>query len=156
MLRNAQVNEHIQIGTIILYGSGDSAARLMAISVVGIISIDEHPRTAKVIMSSLAVSELGLTLSIFSIALIARGVAAFPTPNMFALTDAVISSIPTPVRDASGNANFISGDKSFDNLRISPASDNTFITPHHRHMIPSSESVTSTDLAAPSITALDS
>ena len=125
----------------------------IAMIVVGTKLKQQHPKTAKVIMSGVAVLEFE-EIFIFSIALIASGVAAFDIPRAFALIQAVISSVAIFSLNDFGKICFKTGFIICESFSIIPASFSTFIMPFQNAIIPIREITKFTLLFAPSIKAL--
>ena len=144
------------MGRIILNGAEDPALLRSAIRVVGRRLIEDVPSTARVTISSVALTLSGFCSCIFFIASSAKGVAAFPIPSIFALSAAVISCFAQPVRQAFGKTWRSMGDNILLSFSISPALRSTSIIPHQRHILPARVKVSWTDAEAPSRAALDS
>ena len=81
----AEQKDAINVGPTISVGDADSYFILMAITIVGISVILEVFIARKVIMERLATSSPPFNRFNSSIAFIPRGVAAFPSPNIFAI-----------------------------------------------------------------------
>ncbi len=112
--------------------------------------------TTSITMSSVAVP--GFLFEEFSASMASSpsGVAALPMPRTFALMfDAIL---PPPMSDAnaSGNIKRSMGDMRCESFDISPFFSKTFIHPHHRHILPTSDTVRLTALSAPSNTEVTS
>lgn len=75
----------MRVGPTILVGSADPWAARMAITVLGMSVTPAVLKAKKVHMASLASSPWGWSERISFIARSPRGVAALPSPNMFAL-----------------------------------------------------------------------
>jgi len=120
----------------------------IAIIVVGIRLKEQHPSIARVIISALATPELSLSLSFF-IALIASGVEALAIPSIFALIQAVISSVATFSLKALGKILFKIGFKSRDSIFITPASLKTFNKPFQNAIMPTNDITSLTLLSVP-------
>ena len=130
------------------------AALRSEIIVVGTRQGNAVPRTVKVIMSSVAVSLFPSESDL--IAATASGVAALPTPRIFAAIAAEISDIPRRLFHASGKSGFRTGDITADNLSRKPSFSAHLITPLHRHIMPISDMVRVTAREHPDTAASES
>lgn len=128
-------SEQIHTGTIISYVILAPNEERMAIIVVGTKLKQQHPNTARVIISGVAVLDLEEPF-IFSIALIARGVAAFDMPSILALIHAVISSVAMFSLNDFGKMRFKIGRNSLDSPLTTPACFNTDIIPFQKAIMP--------------------
>lgn len=149
----AQTPEHIHTGTTRASVISAPRAVLIPIIVVGMRLKEQQPKMARVIISSLAVVEV--RESIFSIALIASGVEALAMPSIFALMQAVISSVAILFLNDEGKTSLRMGRNIFERARIIPASLKTFKIPFQSAIIPTREITKFTLFAAPKKSPLD-
>ncbi len=154
MPSRAQAPEHIHTGTIRESVISAPSAVLIPIMVVGMRLKEQQPKIARVIISGLAVFE-GSTMSIFSIALSASGVEALAIPSIFALMQAVISSVAIFFSNDEGKICLRIGRSIFERARMIPASFKTFKIPFQSAMIPTREITKFTLLVAPEKSPLD-
>jgi len=113
-------------------------AALMDITVVGTNCIHAAFNTKNSAISSLAVSLLILFLLSSSIAFIPKGVAAFDSPIIFAVKFIIIAPTAFSFFPASLNKNLIIGLNITASFSVNPLFSAIFMTPHHRHIIPTS------------------
>lgn len=140
----AAENVAIHTGKIILVGFAELSDDLIEITVVGISWRDAVFNKTRISIELFNVSLVLLFFCKDSIALIPRGVAAFPSPSMFAIIFSEISSWAGSVSDTSGNKNFINGFKHFASLVESEESFAICIIPHQRVIVPKNVIVSST------------
>lgn len=137
-------NVAIHTGKIIFVGFVELSDDLIEITVVGISWRDAVFNKTRI---SIELSKVFFVLLFFckdSIALIPRGVAAFPRPNIFAIIFSEISSWAGSVSETSGNKNFITGFKHLASLLEREESFAICIIPHQRVIVPKNVIVSST------------
>ena len=117
-------------------GAADPACIRSSPTVVG-----SRSRAAVLSTTNMAmwlVATPGVEESLFSscMALMPRGVAALPSPSRLAEMFIEMAPMAGPAGSRPGKASRVRGERARLMMWVSPAFSATFISPHHRHMVP--------------------
>lgn len=122
--------------------------RITAI-VVGINWSDAVLITMNVAIESVATPFFCECFAISFIAHSPNGVAAFPSPKKFAAIFIQTARIPASFGERSGKRRFVTGESRAARAFVMPHASAIFISPFHRHMLPSRVIKSVTAFAAP-------